>query len=300
MTSERERIRRLPILQRSIRYHRPRAPFCGVGYCTNCLVRTDQRLNVRACREGFLTTGVHATSHAWPSPRHDLWGILDLLFPRGIDTLRGFCRPSWAVPAYQRVVRRLAGYDSPQSVTLPPSPGPPRVRSADVLIIGNGTSGTAAADELRARGIESIVVIDRSRAPENGTVLGRTTAVFRPPPTPRAPHPFRALASEGFERGALVSARKVIVATGGYDATLLFPGNDRPGVMTADGAFSFESSGLEPFRHAVVFGGGDRARGVVEKFGDRVVAVVAPGEIGPDLTRVASDLHIPLYPRCLV
>ncbi len=300
MTNRSDGGRQLPILQRSIRYHRPRAPFCGVGYCTNCLVRTDQRLNVRACREGFPTRGVRATSHAWPSPQHDLLGVLDLLFPRGIDTLRGFRRPAWAVPAYQRIVRRLAGYDNPDSVASPPSSGPPRTRSVDVLVIGYGTSGAAAVDELKARGIDAIAVLDRNGAEGDGTMPGRTTAVFLPPPTRNAPYPFRVLASEGSERAVLVSARKVIVAAGGYDASLLFPGNDRPGVMTADGAFSFERDGIEPFLRAVVFGGGDRARKVVEKLGDRVVAVVAPGEVGPDLARAASDRGIPLYPRSLV
>ncbi len=300
MTNGRKGRRRLPILQRSIRYHRPRAPFCGIGYCTNCLVRTDQRLNVRACREGFPTEGIRSTSHAWPSPRHDLWGLLDLLFPRGIDTLRGFRRPAWAAPVYQRIVRSLAGYDTPERVAPPPVPRPPRVCSTDVLVIGSGTSGTAAVDELRTRGVDSVVVLDRDRAANDGAMPGRTTAIFLPPPIPRAAYPFRVLASEGSDRAVLVSSRRVIVATGGYDASLLFPGNDRPGVMTADGAFSFERAGLEPFRRAIAFGGGDRALEVVEKFGDRLIAVVAPGEIGPDLARAASDWAIPLYPRSLI
>lgn len=296
----RTRARRLPILQRSIRYHRPRAPFCGVGYCTNCLVRTDRRLNIRACREGF-PEGVRPTSNAWPSPRYDLWGAFDYLFPRGIDTLHGFRRPTPAVPLYQRVVRRLAGYDSPERVVLPTTPPrPPRIREADVLIIGNGASGAAAADELRARGIDSLIVLDRDGGPADEPVWGRTTAVFLPPPSFGSPHPFRVLASEGSERASLVFARRVVVATGGYDASLLFPGNDRPGVMTADGAFSFAKAGFEPFRHAVVFGGGSRALQVVESFDSHISAVVAPGEIGPDLARVAADRRIPLYPRSLV
>src|SRR5271155_5550175 len=99
----------LPSLQRSPRSHRPRAPFCGVGYCTGCLVRVNGRPNVRACRYVPSEGDVVTTENSWPSPRFDVLGILDFLFPGGIDTLHGFRRPAWAVRSYHRVVRRLAG-----------------------------------------------------------------------------------------------------------------------------------------------------------------------------------------------
>ncbi|MGI0067200.1 MAG: 2Fe-2S iron-sulfur cluster-binding protein [Thermoplasmata archaeon] len=301
-TGQRAR-RGLPLLQRSIRYHRPRAPFCGVGYCTNCLVRTDERLNVRACREGFPTEGVRPTSQAWPSPRYDLFGVLDLLLPRGIDTLHGFRRPPWAVRAYQRVVRRLAGYDDPSSISRPTHFDPPSVRTVDVAIVGHGTSGAAAAAELRARGVDSLLTLDREResaTPGSRPDLEGTSAVFLPPPSAGAAHPFRLLATQGSSGSILVHARRVVVATGGYDASLLFAGNDRPGVMTAEGAMRFAREGFTPFDRAVVVGGGERARSVLERFPGQVEAIVAPGAIDPDLTRAASDRRVPLYPRSLL
>ena len=296
--------RELRITQRSMRYHRPRAPFCGIGYCTNCIVRTPGRLNDRACLREFRDGDATASSHGWPSVRFDLEAWIDLVFPRGIDILHGFRRPTWAVPAYQRAVRSLSGYGRPPTTTAAVSPTPPPLlKEVDVAILGGGLSGRATATELRSHGLDSVYLIDRSmRRGDTATPfdLNRTTALFLPPPDPRAERPFTVLASREDGQAVVLRSRRVVVATGGYDASLLFAGNDRPGVMTADGAFSFASSGFRPFRRAVVFGDGPRALSVIDRFGDLVSAVVAPAEIGPDLARAASDRGVPLYPRSLL
>ncbi|HUZ79428.1 MAG TPA: FAD-dependent oxidoreductase [Thermoplasmata archaeon] len=293
----------LPLLQRSIRYHRPRAPFCGVGYCTNCLVRVDGRTNVRACREGFDLPGMKTTANAWPSPSFDLLGIVDVVFPRGIDTLRGFRRPAAFTSLYQRVVRRLSGYDDPPTeATQQPPPASIR-RIVEVAVVGGGVSGSAAAGALLRSGVGSVVVLDRdARAStlSGAEMLGRTTAVFLPPPDPAAAQPFSLAATNDSGQGVEVRARSVIVATGGYDASLLFSGNDRPGVLTAEGAFALSAPGPPPFNRAVVFGGGERAREVLARFPSRISAIAAPGDVNPDLTRLASEQGVPLYPRSLV
>jgi len=102
-------------------------------------------------------------------------------------------------------------------------------------------------------------------------------------------------------RGVLVRASRVVVATGSYDASLLFESSDRPGVMTGDGALEFaRSTGKPPFHRAIVFGASERARQVLETLGDHVAALVAPGEIPPEVVKDASAAGIPLYPRSLV
>ncbi len=286
-----------PVLQRSIRYHRPRAPMCGVGYCTGCLVRVNGRPNVRACRYVPADGDRVRTENAWPSPRFDVMGALDFLFPGGVDTLHGFRRPAWLTGAYQRVVRRLAGYGAapdpdaraPRSETIR--------RTADVVVIGGGTSGAAAADRLRTSG-RDVLVVDRSLPPRAGASPSiDATITFLPPR--RAPEsPFEMLGFAEPSVGVAISARSVIVATGGYDANLWFEGNDRPGILTADAAFALaDASDRPPFRRAVVVGGGDRAGEVLRRFGDRVEALAAPGPISPEVTQRASELEVPLYPR---
>jgi sarcosine oxidase subunit alpha len=101
--------------------------------------------------------------------------------------------------------------------------------------------------------------------------------------------------------GVAAHARAVVVASGGYDASLLFGENDRPGVLTADAAMSLTPAQERTwFRRAIVVGGDRRVQDVLERFGHRVAAVVAPGEIRPDVVRAASERGIPLYPRSLV
>ena len=294
----------VPVLGRSLRYHRPRAPICGIGQCSGCLLRVNDRPNVRACRH-VVAEGDHAEGqNAWPSPRLDIGGAIDTAFPGGIDTLRGFRRPTWATGLYQRVVRRLAGYGPPPTAAASAAvTAPPEARSADVVIVGAGASGRAAAERLVALG-RSPLLLERSfvRPTIAGAdVLPGTTAVFVPPPAPSGDRPFTVLGYSEPARGVLVRARAVLVATGAFDASLLFADNDRPGVVTADLALSLATSSRPPpFHDAVVVGGGDRARDAVERLDGSVGAVIAPGEISPELTRSASDRGIPLYPRSLI
>jgi sarcosine oxidase, subunit alpha len=295
---------RLPQLVRSVRYHRPRAPFCGVGYCTGCLVRVNGRPNVRACRREVEEGDRVASENSWPSPRFDVLGALDAVFPRGIDTLHGFRRPAFATRTYQRVVRRLAGYGRlPDSGTSPSEDRPPRRLQASVAIVGGGTAGAAAAARAAALGGRPLL-LDRERSPgpiPGAEVLARTTATVLSPPPPGGRDPFTVLGHDDAGTGVLVRAASVIVATGSYDASLLFEGNDRPGVMTADLALALaRAEGPLPFRRAVVVGSGPRALEVLAALDRRAAAVSAPGEIPPELVRRASELAVPLFPRSLV
>lgn len=292
-----------PILQRSIRYHRPRAPFCGVGQCTQCLVRVNGVPNVRAC-EYVPTDGDRvATENAWPSADFDLLGALDRLFPHGLDTLHGFRRPAAATPLYHRVVRRLAGYGRIADAVGPTAFPPGRRAEADVVVVGFGSSGSAAARALAERGVR-VLALDRRGivAPPPGVeTLGGTTAVFLPPPRASERRPWRLYAVQDRRQGWEVAARAVVVATGAYDANLWFAGSDRPGVVTAEGALVFAASArIVPFRRAILFGGEARAGDVLDRCGAAVEAVVAPGPVAPELAEKAAALEIPLYPRTMI
>lgn len=293
----------LPTLQRSIRYHRPRAPFCGIGHCTNCLVVVNGQPNVRACRYVPRPGDSVTTSNAWPSPRRDLMGLLDVVFAGGIDTLHGFRRPAWATPMFQRVVRRLAGYASVATAPSSEEPDPRPPIDLDVLVVGAGPAGRRVSERLAGAG-RSAALLDRGPipAPPAGTpIFPRATAVFLPPPGPVGAPRFELVVLEEPNRGRLLRASTVVVATGAYDASLLFHGNDRPGVMTAEGAMAMAPGERNPpFRRALLVGGGARAAEMLDRFGSHTEAVVAPGPISPEVARRASDLAVDLYPRTLL
>jgi len=295
--------RGLPSLQRSIRYHRPRAPFCGIGHCTNCLVRVNGEPNVRACRYVPRSGDTVTTTNAWPSPQYDLMGLIDVVFPRGLDILHGFRRPAWATPLFQRVVRRLSGYGPVATATASTPPVTTPAIDLDVLVIGAGPAGRQASQRL-AQGGRSVGLLDRGSIPappEGVPLFPSTTAVFLPPPPARGDRPFELVALEEPDRGRLFRAHTVVVASGAYDASLLFTGNDRPGVMTAEGALAMAPGDrAPPFRRALIVGGGARAAEMMDRFGVHTEAVVAPGSISPEVTRRASELSVALYPRTLL
>jgi len=296
--------RRLPLLHRSIQYHRPQGPFCGIGHCTGCLVRVNGRPNVRACRYEPAPGDVVTTENSWPSPAWDLYATIGFLTPGGVDSVHGLRRPAFATPLFQRLVRRLAGTGAPPTDAAARSITAPGIdRTVEVVVIGAGTSGRAVTAALAALGARPLV-LDRTLHPpaiSDGDLLPVTTAVFLPPPPEGKDRRFTVLAFREPAQGVRVLARSVVVATGSYDASLLFGGNDRPGVMSADLALASAGPSRHiPFGRAVVVGGGHRAAQVLDAHGDAVAAVVAPGEIRPELVRVANEHGVPLYPRSLL
>jgi sarcosine oxidase subunit alpha len=293
----------VPILQRSVRYHRPRAPFCGTGACTNCLVRVNGVPNIRGCRYEPVPGDRIDSENAWPSPGHDLLGALDTVFWNGIDSVRGFRRPAFARPLYQWVVRRLAAFGSLPERTGPPPRIPSERIDRDIVVVGGGASGRAAAEQLAAAGAHPLLL---DRSPRGGAMEGvevrlRTTVAILPPPRPGGNRPFDLIAFGDGGEALRIAARRVILATGGYDAGLWFANGDRPGVLTAEGALAFEQPGRKPpFRAGILFGGGPRAAALLARWEDRFDAVVAPGAISPELARKGSELGLPLYPRSLL
>ena len=295
---------RIALLRRSSRYHRPQGAFCGVGQCAGCLVRVNGRPNVRACRYVPAEGDTVTTETSWPGPEWDLLGAIGMLAPGGIDTLHGFRRPAFATRLYQRLVRRLAGTGAPPTDTAARAAATGGTdRTCDVAIVGGGDAGRAVVAELVAHGVAP-VVLERSLDPPpapGAELWPATTAVFLPAPVDAGGRAFTLLAFREPDHGVRITARSVVVATGRYDASLLFRGHDRPGVLSAAAALAFAAPPRRPpFRRAVVVGGGARVAEVLEQIGESVEAVVAPGEIRPEVVRAASDRGVLLYPRSLI
>ncbi len=283
----------LPVLTRSLKYHRPRAPFCGTGQCTGCLVRVNGEPSVRACEYLPREGDVVRTQRGWPSTQHDLWALFDRLFPRYLDTTHGFTRPAFLRPVYTRFVRRFSG----QGAVPDDAPGPlprPLERETPVLVVGGGQAALSVASELvRMLGPDRVLHIGHPKRPG----LQHSLLFLRPP----VRGVFEAVAYRQGEPALRLQSRAVVLATGAYDASLLFPGNDRPGVMTAEGAETF-ASGEDgpPFRHALLFGAGPRAVEMLSRLKGRVALVATPWEATPELAQEATRQSIPLHPGQLL
>lgn len=145
--------------------------------------------------------------------------------------------------------------------------------TTDVLVVGAGPAGIAAANQLARRSVDVVVVdenqrpggqIDRMRfdsdaddpeRPTGGTLesevafLGSTVC-----------HGFASRGRAVLSRdghGHTVDAKRVIVATGGQEVVYPIPGWTLPGVMTAGAAQTLlKGSGDLPYRRVVVAGSG--------------------------------------------
>jgi sarcosine oxidase, subunit alpha len=136
----------------------------------------------------------------------------------------------------------------------------------DLLVVGGGRSGIAAASATRGR---TILVESGPSCALRGDgdlhVLLRTTAVGLYDAN-------YVLAVENRRRAWHIRAREIVLATGALERPLVFPDNDRPGVMLATAADHYDLDGLRVARaDGAIAGtwGEDRLEGVIHADGRR-------------------------------
>jgi sarcosine oxidase subunit alpha len=220
-----------PILSRSFRFHRPRGLMCSTGQCGWCECEVDGRPSVRSCqvpvRDGLVARG----EHAWPSVGRDVFGWLDVGSRWVTPTFyhHRFLRPRALRKRYLDVIRGFGGRG--RLGTGRASEGRTRVArelDVDVLVVGGGRAGVAAAQAATAGG-DRVAIVE--------AVSGRA----------RPAHPdIRVLdgaAAAGWYDGVVtaidddtlwsIRAGSVIAATGSYERVPSVRGADRPGVIGA-------------------------------------------------------------------
>jgi glycine cleavage system aminomethyltransferase T/NADPH-dependent 2,4-dienoyl-CoA reductase/sulfur reductase-like enzyme len=256
---------------RSVKYHRRRGLYCGTGDCPNCLLTVDRVPGVRSCvtpaRDGMEVR----REGGWPSVERDVLSLLDrlhVLLPVGFY-YKTFIRPRWMWTVADRSIRRTVGLGRlPEG---PVAPSTSRHLHCDVLVVGGGEAGRAAAESAAARG-ERAVLCDEGDAadpPVGVELLARHAAigVYEGP-----------MVSLVSPRGLVqVHPKRVVVATGSTEMHPVFPGNDLPGVMLGRGAAGLVGRGVKPGLRAVVVVGHEEGVDHLEALrsaGVRIAAVV--------------------------
>src|SRR3954468_23585084 len=209
---------------RSVKYHRPRGPFCLGGSCGQCLMRIDGVPSLPACRvraeEGMRCERQNAPLGLVEG---DLVRAADFIFADGLDHHHLFAGSRLLGRVALEIARRLAGLGE-----LPDAPRARsrfELRSVKLAIVGAGPAGLAAA---RAAG-PGALLIERDPEPGGAARLGLAEAAEVPNSAEVLtaadcvglyPNDTRAegsalLAVRLRDRFLLIAAQRVIVATGG-------------------------------------------------------------------------------------
>jgi sarcosine oxidase, subunit alpha len=283
------------VLSRSFKYHRPRGELCGSGDCANSLFQVDGWPGIRGCSEPARQGTVVEHQNSWPTLRFDLMRATDLFggpfTPVGFY-YKTFIWPRRMWPAYEKVLRNAAGLGR-----LPPHQDERewrteyRRRHCDVMVIGGGVAGLAAA--IRAAELGADVVLADQDVEPGGALLvdGRQSHAHDLVDRARAAGVellVRAPAL-GYFDGLVpvwqddtlhqVRARQHVAATGALEQPLVFPDNDLPGVMLAGGAQ----------RLAALYAVRPGSRAVVATTNDRgLIAALALREAGVQIEAVAD------------
>ena len=268
------------LVGRSFKYHRPRGILSAGSEEPNALVTIDRgpgRItpNLRATAIELYDGLTARSQNRFPSLRFDLAAAAGLAAPlisAGFYYKSFMWPPSFWRRVYEPLIRRAAGLGrAPEEAD--PDRYLHRYAHCDVLIVGGGPAGLAAALGASATGARVIlcdeqaepggslldepgVTIDGWPAPDwvreaiatlggSVTLLPRTTAFGWYPGnmigllervTDHLAQPGGTLPRERLWQ---VRAERVVLATGAIERPLVFPGNDRPGIMLAGAARTY-------------------------------------------------------------
>jgi sarcosine oxidase subunit alpha len=252
------------VVGRSFKYHRPRGVF-SAGDEEPCAVLDigEGGRRVPCCRAPMvpLSEELTATSPTgWPSLRFDLGRVLDYsraLWPAGFYN-KTFMWPSWH--AWEKVLRRMTGLGRVPEAMDPDHYEQVRV-DCDLLVCGGGPAGLMTALTAARAGLRVVLADMQERFGgsllweqyrlDGGPALSwadrvveelrQTPGVILLPSTVASgiyDHGESTLVQSG--RGNTwreclwtVHPRRIVLATGVVEQGLVFPDNDRPGVMLA-------------------------------------------------------------------
>ncbi|PZO81772.1 MAG: sarcosine oxidase subunit alpha family protein [Mesorhizobium amorphae] len=274
------------VVGRSFKYHRPRGIW---GFWTeepNALLDVSEngrtKPNLRATTE-MLRAGLSLRSvNAHPTAEGDRFGALDRLsafLPAGFY-YKTFLWPDWH--RFEPRIRAMAGLGTIDPAYTPEADVSTLNAAVDTLVIGAGPAGLAAARAARG----SVMLVD-DRPEPGGSLLWCDAEIEGQPGAAWAAETIRGLEAAGHtvlsrttafgvydanlvtlwqrrenqpDRLWRVRAGEIVLAAGAIERPLVFPDNDRPGVMSSEAAlFYLRRHDVAVGERVTVVGNNDRA-----------------------------------------
>ena len=280
----------LNVIARSFKYHRPRGIIgSGVEDPASLIELLDEGASGNnLCTAVKLKEGLKAKSiNCWPSVDFDIGAsaqYFEKLIPAGFY-YKTFMWPTWHL--FEPFIRIAAGLAS--APKTPPKTGHFESRNAhtDFLIIGAGPAGLLAT-LMAARSGAKVFLVDQNTE-AGGSLLSLNLNINQKPAMawvenvvkeinnmPNVTHlqdstawAYRehnlVIVNERevenvsiIERSWRIRAKKTIIATGAIERSLVFPNNDRPGVMLASAVQTFVNRySVKPGNNLVLFTNND-------------------------------------------
>jgi sarcosine oxidase, subunit alpha len=284
--------------------------------------------NLRATQVELYEGLIAESQNRWPSLQRDFGRINDGLsafFPAGFY-YKTFMWPRKAWKSlYEPVIRRAAGLGRAPT-RADPDRYAQRYAHCDVLVVGAGPAGIAAA--LAAADSGARVILCDETAEFGGSLLSETSALIdgqtafawvheaiaslansnrvtlltRTTAFGYFPHNLVGLNQrlndhlavppkhQPRERLWQVRARAVVLATGAIERPLVFPGNDRPGILLAGAALTYLNRyGVRVGNRAVIVTSGDDAYRAALDLKAAGVAIAAVADLRPEAVGALPD-----------
>ncbi|GAA3537601.1 sarcosine oxidase subunit alpha family protein [Zobellella aerophila] len=265
----------IDVVGRSFKYSRPRGITAAGAEEPNCILQvgsTEATLipNIRGT-QAELYDGLTATStNGWPNVERDLMGAIGKLggnlMPPGFY-YKTFMYPESMWPTYEKLIRKAAGLGRVPKARDPDSYDKLN-HHCDVLIVGGGAAGLAAALAAGRRGARVMLVDEQNefgghllhstqlingqasaqwvaeavkelRSLPDVQLLPRSTANgyydqnFVTVLERRTDHLGERVSGQSRQRLHRIRAKQVILATGAHERPLVFGNNDLPGCLVA-------------------------------------------------------------------
>jgi sarcosine oxidase subunit alpha len=259
------------IVGRSFKYHRPRGIWGHWVEEPNAivdLVRDGRREPNARATTAFLEESVALAAHSvntTPDAARDRYAFIDAFsrfLPAGFY-YKTFMWPNWQ--AFEPRIRAMAGLGRLDTAWQSAATTAPRNRRCDVLVVGAGPAGLAAACAGALDGLDVLVVDDRPLP--GGSLLYLPAEVEGLPAEAWIADAVSAVAAAGgtflanataygiydhnlvcvIERGTAsapdtlwrIRPRHVVLAAGAIERPLVFDQNDRPGILSAEAGLAY-------------------------------------------------------------